>query len=271
MTETEAINRAKETLRAMRYREDDSGYLWIDDTDYNLVMHPILPEQEGNNRYELEDQNGVMIIQEIMKAAQAGGGYNSFSSLAIMIVIAVIVVLALTVFLSLTYGNRICQPLKQLEAMAASLSDGDMTTHIQVTRKDELGATASALDIAQNHFVELISAISSVTNNLSSAVDEFSANFSAMNESIGNVSIAIGEIAKNSTEQADSTSAANDMRDFSQKSLDTLRHLLQTNQKNMDDIVSMQKQTNLLALNASIERSSLNWFPTLTIWSTRWI
>lgn len=353
MTETEAINRAKETLRAMRYREDGSGYLWIDDTDYNLVMHPILPEQEGNNRYELEDQNGVMIIQEIMKAAQAGGGYNSFwftkadgvtvaeklayseefepwgwvittgnyvddmdaemaatsasisssfSSLAIMIVIAMIVVLALTVFLSLAYGNRICQPLKQLEAMATSLSDGDMTTHIQVTRKDELGATASALDIAQNHFVELISAISSVTNNLSSAVDEFSANFSAMNESIGNVSIAIGEIAKNSTEQADSTSAANegirniadsiektsaeiesldknanDMHDFSQKSLDTLRHLLQTNQKNMDDIVSMQKQTktnsvsvnkigdattliddissqtNLLALNASIE------------------
>lgn len=241
MTETEAINRAKETLRAMRYREDGSGYLWIDDTDYNLVMHPILPEQEGNNRYELEDQNGVMIIQEIMKAAQAGGGYNSFSSLAIMIVIAVIVVLALTVFLSLTYGNRICQPLKQLEAMATSLSDGDMTTHIQVTRKDELGATASALDIAQNHFVELISAISSVTNNLSSAEVE--------------------SLDKN----------ANDMRDFSQKSLDTLRHLLQTNQKNMDDIVSMQKQTNLLALNASIERSSLNWFPTLTIWSTRWI
>lgn len=241
MTETEAINRAKETLRAMRYREDGSGYLWIDDTDYNLVMHPILPEQEGNNRYELEDQNGVMIIPKIMKAAQAGGGYNSFSSLAIMIVIAVIVVLALTVFLSLTYGNRICQPLKQLEAMATSLSDGDMTTHIQVTRKDELGTTASALDIAQNHFVELISAISSVTNNLSSAEVE--------------------SLDKN----------ANDMRDFSQKSLDTLRHLLQTNQKNMDDIVSMQKQTNLLALNASIERSSLNWFPTLTIWSTRWI
>jgi methyl-accepting chemotaxis protein len=52
--------------------------MWIDDTDYNLVMHPILTEQEGNNRYELEDQNGVMIIQNIMKTAQAGGGYNEF-------------------------------------------------------------------------------------------------------------------------------------------------------------------------------------------------
>lgn len=64
----------------MRYRDDRSGYFWIDDTDYNLVMHPILAEQEGNNRYDLEDQNGVMIIQEIMKVCNSadGGGFNEF-------------------------------------------------------------------------------------------------------------------------------------------------------------------------------------------------
>jgi methyl-accepting chemotaxis protein len=62
----------------MRYRDDGSGYMWIDDTDYNLVMHPIQPENEGVNRYNLEDQNGVMIIQVIMEAAQNGGGYNEF-------------------------------------------------------------------------------------------------------------------------------------------------------------------------------------------------
>lgn len=77
-TEEEAKYLAKETIRSMRYREDDSGYMWIDDTDYNLVMHPILPEQEGTNRYELADKNGVMIIQEIMKTCSFGGGYNRF-------------------------------------------------------------------------------------------------------------------------------------------------------------------------------------------------
>jgi methyl-accepting chemotaxis protein len=80
MTEDEAKAEAAEIVRAMRYRDDDSGYFWIDDADYTLVMHPILAEQEGNNRYELEDQNGVMIIQEIMKVCQSadGGGYNEF-------------------------------------------------------------------------------------------------------------------------------------------------------------------------------------------------
>ncbi len=80
LTEEEAKSEAAEIVRAMRYRDDSSGYFWIDDKDYILVMHPILPEQEGNNRYDLEDQNGVMIIQEIMKVCQSAekGGYNEF-------------------------------------------------------------------------------------------------------------------------------------------------------------------------------------------------
>lgn len=80
ITEEEAKKDAMEIVRAMRYRDDDSGYFWIDDMEYTLVMHPILPEQEGNNRLELEDKNGVMIVQEILKACQSAdkGGYNQF-------------------------------------------------------------------------------------------------------------------------------------------------------------------------------------------------
>lgn len=79
MSEEDAKKEAAEIVRAMRYRDDASGYFWIDDMDYTLVMHPILPDQEGTNRYELEDQNGVMIVQEIVKVCQSsGGGYNEF-------------------------------------------------------------------------------------------------------------------------------------------------------------------------------------------------
>lgn len=79
-SEEEAQHDAKESVRAMRYRDDASGYFWIDATDYTLIMHPILTENEGNNRYELEDQNGVMIVQEIVKTCTGPekGGYNSF-------------------------------------------------------------------------------------------------------------------------------------------------------------------------------------------------
>ena len=79
-TEEEAKYDAKEIIRAMRYRDDQSGYFWIDDTDYILIMHPILVDNEGANRYTLEDQNGVMIIQEIMRVCQTPekGGFNEF-------------------------------------------------------------------------------------------------------------------------------------------------------------------------------------------------
>lgn len=77
LSETEAQKKALEVIRSIRYGEDNSGYLWVDGTDYTLIMHPILPDQEGSNRYELTDQNGVKIIQEIMKVAEAGG-YNEF-------------------------------------------------------------------------------------------------------------------------------------------------------------------------------------------------
>ena len=80
-TEEQAKEDAKEIIRVMRYRDDQSGYFWIDDTDYILVMHPVLTEQEGNNRYELQDQDGVMIVQSIMNVCQSAdkGGYNQFS------------------------------------------------------------------------------------------------------------------------------------------------------------------------------------------------
>lgn len=77
ISEDEAKTEALETLRNFRYGDEGDGYIWVDDTDYNLVMHPILPDQEGTNRYELQDNNGVMIIQEIMKVAK-DGGYNEF-------------------------------------------------------------------------------------------------------------------------------------------------------------------------------------------------
>ena len=77
LSEAEAQKKAMEVIRSIRYGDDNSGYLWIDGTDYTLLMHPILPDQEGNNRYELTDQNDVKIIQEIMKVDKEGG-YNEF-------------------------------------------------------------------------------------------------------------------------------------------------------------------------------------------------
>lgn len=78
LSEDDAKSKAKEALRNLRYDNNGDGYLWIDSTDYTLIMHPILSDQEGSNRKNLTDKNGNKIIQEIIKTANSGGGYNEF-------------------------------------------------------------------------------------------------------------------------------------------------------------------------------------------------
>ncbi len=78
MTEAEAKETAKEALKALLY--DESGYFWIDDTKGYLIAHPIQPEDEGTNRIDIEDPNGVKLIQKIISAATEGNnsGYTDY-------------------------------------------------------------------------------------------------------------------------------------------------------------------------------------------------
>lgn len=79
ITEEEAQKQAMEAVRTLRYRDDDSGYIWIDGEDGTLVMHPILSDQEGTNRIDMTDPNGVKITQGIIEAAESGDGFHEFS------------------------------------------------------------------------------------------------------------------------------------------------------------------------------------------------
>ena len=78
LSEKEAQEAAKDMIRGLRYNGD--GYFWIDDTSGSLVVHAIEPEKEGTDRLNLSDPNGVMLIQEILKAAEEGQneGFTNF-------------------------------------------------------------------------------------------------------------------------------------------------------------------------------------------------
>ena len=355
LTEKEAKEEAKEIIRNMRYGDDGSGYFWIDDTDYNLVMHPILPDQEGNNRKELKDEDGVMIIQEIMKVANTaeGGGYTEFQftksdgvtvapkvtysqifkpwgwvvstgnyvddmqaeivetrnainqkfiSLCVVVAVAMVIIVVVVSFIARFYANKICVSLVGIQNMATRMSDGDLTTAIELKERNEIGKTANALNKAQGHMVSLIAGITETSKDLGEAVANFTKNFATMEESITNVSAAVNELAENTTAQAQSTNEASAsveeiageiedttkevvsldenakvMQEYSDKSMEALRELIDVNTKTKADIDSMytqttntndsvQKisqaatligeiasQTNLLSLNASIE------------------
>ena len=354
-TEEQAKEDAKEIIRGMRYRDDQSGYFWIDDTDYILVMHPILPEQEGNNRYTLEDQNGIMIIQEIMKVCQSAdkGGYNQFyftksdgvtvapkiayseiyepwgwiistgnyidemdaakqdmnaaidqeyNSALMRTDILFVVVIVVSIITAYISGSKIVAPLKKIQSFAERLSEGNLTTNVDVKSRSEIGQMATSLRIAQDNMRGLLQGITEVSNGVNNALGSFDTAFNNMKGSISQVSIAIDSIAQNVTKQASSTDEANDnvmvmadqisqsgteianldqnaaeMNRISEQSMETLRRLIEVNNKTRESISTMAEQTentnksveqihmaanlineisdqtSLLALNASIE------------------
>ena len=80
LTRKQAQAQAIKLIKDLRYGDDNSGYFWIDSTDYVLVAHPILPQNEGQNRINLQDKNGVQIIKEIMRIVKTNpnGGFSEF-------------------------------------------------------------------------------------------------------------------------------------------------------------------------------------------------
>ncbi len=74
-TET-AQQEVKSILTKLRYGKD--GYFFAYDTNGLNLVHPILPELVGQNLHELQDSNGDYLIQELLHAAQSGGGYHQY-------------------------------------------------------------------------------------------------------------------------------------------------------------------------------------------------
>lgn len=321
-TEEEAKYDAKETIRAMRYRDDQSGYFWIDDTDYILVMHPILVENEGNNRYDLEDPNGVMIVQSIVKVCQTPekGGFNEFyftksdgvtvapkiaysqifepwgwivstgnyvdditlakedtrasldsqyNSMLLRVDVMFVVAIVVALVIAFVVARIITAPLRKIQEFAGHISEGDLTTDVDVKQKNEIGQTSDALRVAQDNMRELLQGITDVAEGVDNVLHQFESSFNNMRSSIGQVSEAVNSIADNVSQQAGSTDTANgdvnvmadkirqtesevealdqnarDMNQISEQSMNTLRQLIDVNDTTRKSISDVAEQIN---------------------------
>jgi methyl-accepting chemotaxis protein len=69
LTRAEAQERAKDVVAAMRYAPD--GYLWINDMQPAMVMHPIKPELNGKDLSQNKDPNGKHLFVEFVNVVKA--------------------------------------------------------------------------------------------------------------------------------------------------------------------------------------------------------
>lgn len=72
LSEEEAKTAALSAIESMRYA--GSEYLWVNDLQPVMIMHPFAKQLVGKNVSDLKDKNGVAIFEEFTKVIRANGG-----------------------------------------------------------------------------------------------------------------------------------------------------------------------------------------------------
>ena len=218
------------------------------------------------------------------------------------VIIVFFISIAIALAAAFISGKAIVAPLKKIQEFAARISRGDLTTDVDVRSRSEIGQMADALRVAQSNMRQLLQDITGVSQGVNGALEQFDATFRNMKESILQMSVAAESIAENVTTQAGSTDDASrdvgvmadrirqtdaevenldgnakEMSRISERSMDTLKQLIEVNNRTRKSIAEMTEQTGhthesaqqihvaanlineisdqtaLLALNASIE------------------
>lgn len=71
MTLEQAQAAAKQSLKAVRYDQDD--YFWINDMQPKMVMHPIKPALEGKDLSGVKDPNGKLLFMAFVETVKKSG------------------------------------------------------------------------------------------------------------------------------------------------------------------------------------------------------
>ena len=73
ITEEHAKRHIMEFVRVARY-DDRAGYFWVNDTQPNIVIHPIEPSLKDKNIANLKDSRGNLIFQQMLKSMETPEG-----------------------------------------------------------------------------------------------------------------------------------------------------------------------------------------------------
>ena len=76
LSEADAKLAARDSLRTLRYGKDD--YYFGFETSGVYFLHGGNPAMEGQQKIDMKDTNGKLLIKELIAAAQAGGGFVDY-------------------------------------------------------------------------------------------------------------------------------------------------------------------------------------------------
>lgn len=71
LSKAELENKLKKLVKAIRY--DQNNYVWINDMDAVIIMHPVSPHLDGKNLSKMKDSNGKFLFKEMVDICKKDG------------------------------------------------------------------------------------------------------------------------------------------------------------------------------------------------------
>ena len=205
-----------------------------------------------------------------------------------LIIAALVIVLLVVVYLYIGFFMSVRNAISSFSRAARSVAAGDMTTHIDLANRDELGALTTEFNNMTDKMAELIRSVGRTTSDVDQQATRVNATATAnsqavarqmdesgqINEAMNQMVEAVNEVTESAHRVADSAgSAEKDTekgRQIVADTVDTINTLASEiasaveviNRVNKDsdnisqvlvEIKAIAEQTNLLALNAAIE------------------
>ncbi|MGF7058009.1 methyl-accepting chemotaxis protein [Brassicibacter mesophilus] len=193
-----------ETSTGEYYREGNKqlmGFAPINGTDWSLGV--TVPKQE--------------ILAEL----------STLASTALMLSIIILVIAITLVFL---IGSQIAKPISLATEHTKQIASGDFTKDIPkalLSKKDETGQLAKAIDSLNSNFRELIGNIADNSDQVAASSEELSATAQQMVAASEEVAKTIEEIARGASDQAQDTESGS-------YKVNELGSLIETNNEHMD-------------------------------------
>ncbi|GIC75930.1 methyl-accepting chemotaxis protein [Moritella sp. F3] len=78
LNQQQSLADVRDLLKQARYGDKSLGYFFIYDSKGINIADASNDANQGQDRFALQDKNGVMLIQELIKASQSGGGFVEY-------------------------------------------------------------------------------------------------------------------------------------------------------------------------------------------------
>jgi methyl-accepting chemotaxis protein len=225
--------------------------------------------QEQNRLMGIQRTSAMEFIQNaklLVDGVQRAIGDTQQSSVQYLILICCIAIII--GFMVGTYSIRIVtRPLSKCVDFASKISDGDLTTHLEIVQKDEIGQLANALQVMKEKLSEIVGYIvtgsgniASISTELSSASEQLSQSSNEQASSVEEISSTMEEMASNIDQNNENAQQTEKISVAAQGGIEEVNSralkAVEANKEIADKINIINDiafQTNILALNAAVE------------------